>query len=84
MGENEGSVPNFEQFVEKIVEKLGEVITSPFFYQIGCRKRLGSHFCTLWTHSSRLQKHLSIVNTSFYTFEHNREAQAIRSWTKEM
>ena len=75
-------MPNFGQIVERIVEILGDVITSLVFEQIGCRKRLGSHFWTFWTHWSRFQKHLSIVNTYFYNFYHNREAQAIGSWTR--
>lgn len=31
---------DFGQFVERIVKKLGEVITSSFLYQIGGRKSL--------------------------------------------
>ena len=78
-----GFLSDVDQFVERIVGKLGEVITCTVFNQIGGNKRLGRNFCTLWIHWSRFQKHLSIVNTYFYTFKHNREAEAIGSWTKE-
>ena len=65
------------QFVDQILGEQEEVITSSVFHKIGCEKRLDSIFWTFWTHWSRFQKHLSILNTYFYTFEHNREAQAI-------
>lgn len=35
---------DFGQILERIVEKLGEVITSLVFDLFGCKKRLGSHF----------------------------------------
>lgn len=66
------------------MERLAKVITKAVFDQRGIIKRLEYHFLVFWTHWSRFHKHLSIVNTYIYTFEYNREAQAIGSWTKEM
>ena len=40
-------IPDYGENVERIVGKLGEVINSLVFDQIGCKKRIGSHFWTL-------------------------------------
>ena len=72
-------MPEMGQFVEQILGTKGEVITSLAFHHIGWKKRLDGHFWTFWTHWSRFYKHLSLTNTDFYTFDHNREPQAIGS-----
>ena len=48
------------------MEKLGEVINSPGFDQIGYKNRLGSHFWEFWTHWRKSQNQRSTSRYAFF------------------
>ena len=70
-GRNSRMVPDLVEFVERLVHKLGKIITKSVFDQIQCRKRLHRHFWAFWSQWNMFQSCLSIVNICNHTFEHD-------------